>query len=1425
MRKLARTGLFALILGTLPVAAQDVAEEEDGGGFLENLIESRLSGPGFQVDVRGFQGALSSRATIDAIIISDDEGPWLTVHDAVLDWRRSALLRGRLEVEELAAARIELPRLPQGDDSVDLPSAEATPFRLPDLPVAINIGRLDIDSFELGQPVIGEAAVVTLEGSANLADGAGRVDIRAERIDDERGILSLEGEFDNDTRELALDLALEEGPNGIVANLADLPGKPSLSASVEGSGPLDDFRADLSLATDGEPRLDGTVTLTGEDGGTVFAADLQGDVTALFSPQYRPFFGPDVSLEARGTRGADGALSLARLSLEAQSLNLQGRAEIGADGVPDLLDLTGRIAATDGGPVLLPVGEAIRVDGVDLDIQFDASAGDTWTGDIVIEGLDRPGLSLDRVALDGDGIISGSGDTLAVTADLDFDAAGLSLEDAGLEQALGDRIAGGARIDYRAGTPVALDALRLDGAGFTLTGEGSLDPDGENVPLSLTAQLDADRLAVFSALAGRPLNGAATLDLDADATLLGGTFDVALDGRTRDLALNIPQLDPLIGGETRVTLRAERDETGTRIPQLALRNDAVTIYGQAALGSGEGSVALEARIDTLARIDDRLSGPATLTLDAENPGDAWYVTLDATGADARVEGNVTIADLEADAPRADGRLNVQARDLANFGAILDRELGGSVDLRVEGSGRLDGSMADVTLDGTVSDIATGQAELDNLLSGRTALSASVEKNGDAIRLPALRIENPQITATAEARLAPGDSAIDADIALSDLSRVVPAMSGAARVTLDATETGQGWSVDLDGTGAGAEIAADVLLTGLRGETAVPAADGDVSLSVNDLSVFSSIANRPLGGSLRADISGQGALDAGRFDLSANATARNLRAGIAQLDQLLTGAAELAIDASRTGADSPIRVRTFRLDAAGLDATAQGSILGGASDLTFDARLDNLGRFVDGLPGPLTARGRATQGGRGITLDVALDGPAGIDAQVTGSVAEDFGTANLSIDGAAPLRIANPFIQPRSLQGVARFDLGLNGPLALSSLGGTVTVADARFIAPNLALVLEGINATARIRGDSVSIDATARKQEGGTLSASGTIGLGAGFPADLSATLSRVVVEDPRLYRTTADGTVTLTGPLTGGAVIGGTIRLGTTELRVPSTGLGATGPIPDGLVHVNAPPGVTATRRRAGLIEEDSDDARAGGGGGGGFALDLTIIADNRIFVRGRGLDAELGGRLTITGTTSNVIPSGRFELIRGRIDLLGQRITLTEGSITLQGDFVPVLRLVARTSSGDVTVFIVVEGDVSEPDITFRSEPELPEDEVLARLIFGRSIEQISPLQAAQLASAVATLAGKGGGGIVSNLRDQFGLNDLDVTTDDEGNIGVRAGAYLSENLYTDVTIEAGGEAEVNLNLDLTDTITIRGGTSNTGESSVGIFYERDY
>lgn len=578
--------------------------------------------------------------------------------------------------------------------------------------------------------------------------------------------------------------------------------------------------------------------------------------------------------------------------------------------------------------------------------------------------------------------------------------------------------------------------------------------------------------------------------------------------------------------------------------------------------------------------------------------------------------------------------------------------------------------------------------------------------------------------------------------------------------------------------------------------------------------------RSLGGSYRGALAGKaqwtGTTSAGRMVF--DATGRGLGIGQLQADKLLAG--ESRVNLMLTLKDGVVQVERAELNNPQLEARATGAIEGSRQTVDLTARLKNFALLVPEFPGALMVTGRAVQDAAGVQLDLAGKGPGQIDATVKGRIAPGFATADLAIRGTAQAALGNAFVAPRAISGRLGFDLRLNGPLALASVSGPVTLADGRLADPALNFAFQAIAAKADLAGGRAVLSATTEVSSGGQLSANGSAGLAAPFAGDLAIEVRNVTLRDPDLYETTLNGGVTVQGPLTGGAMIAGRIALSETELRVPSTGFGGAGGLP-GLQHVNEPGVVRATRARAGLIA----DAATAGVRGPAYGLDIVLSAPNRLFLRGRGLDAELGGALRLMGSTANVQPAGAFNLIRGRLEILGKRLDLSEALLQMEGALVPFLRIVASTENDGITSGVLIEGPATDPKVTFTSSPQLPEEEVLAQLLFGQTLQNLSALQALQLANAVATLAGKGGEGVVGRLRKGFGLDNLDVKTDAAGGASVTAGKYITESIYSEVTVDQNGQSQINLNLDVTSSITLRGRASSDGTAGLGVVLEKDY
>ena len=609
-----------------------------------------------------------------------------------------------------------------------------------------------------------------------------------------------------------------------------------------------------------------------------------------------------------------------------------------------------------------------------------------------------------------------------------------------------------------------------------------------------------------------------------------------------------------------------------------------------------------------------------------------------------------------------------------------------------------------------------------------------------------------------------------------------------------------------------EASAATLRALVVGKLRTGASDLSATFSISDLSV--------LGAKYQGSIAAEAAMKeaGGLRNLALNGTTRDLAIGQATADLLLAGASELSVTA--TEEKGAVRLNSFSLSNPQISGEGTGTITDGKSRIDLTARLHDVALLAPGFSGPLTVAGSVIEAAEAYILDLTGEGPAATTARIEGSVAADFAKADLRIRGGAQSAFLNRFIAPRNISGPIQFDLSMTGPPRLASLSGQVSAEGAQLVAPTFGLNLDDMRVTANLSGGSAQLAASANVRGGGQISLTGPIEMSAPYQSNLVIDLNAIRLRDPEMYDTAVSGQVAINGPATGGALISGSVALGQTEIRIASTGLGSHSDIGD-ITHINEPLAVRQTRAHAGLVGRGTDT----GSRGAPYQLNIAISAPGRIFVRGRGVDAELGGSLLVGGTTDNILPSGQFTLIRGRIDILGKRLTIDEGLVQLQGALLPYVRFAASTESDGFTTTVLIEGEVSEPEIKFVSSPELPEEEVIAHLLFGRDLTSLSAFQALQLASAVATLAGRGGEGIVSKLRSGFGLDDLDVISAEDGTTAVKVGKYLSEKVYTDVTVGGDGKTEINLNLDIRPGLTGRGTLESDGGTGIGIYFEKDY
>jgi translocation and assembly module TamB len=472
------------------------------------------------------------------------------------------------------------------------------------------------------------------------------------------------------------------------------------------------------------------------------------------------------------------------------------------------------------------------------------------------------------------------------------------------------------------------------------------------------------------------------------------------------------------------------------------------------------------------------------------------------------------------------------------------------------------------------------------------------------------------------------------------------------------------------------------------------------------------------------------------------------------------------------------------------------------------------------PASLDARADFRQ--RRVSLNADLTAGASTRMSVTGdvSLAADRGL-DLDIQGQADLSMLNAVLsaEGRSLQGQVSLNASVSGTVSEPRLSGRATLADGEVQDVQRALRIRGISMTAEGTGERIRITDFSARAGDGTISGNGTIDISqAEMPIDVTLTAkgARPFVGD-RLTATT-DATLRLSGAARGRLLLAGNVDVTRAEITLPEK-------VPATVVVLDVRrPGMTPGQPMDESTPLFSD-----------LRYDLTVASSGQVFVRGRGIEAELDGALMIAGPSTAPQITGGFELRRGTFTVASRTFDLTRGRVTFDGVGItnridPTLDLTAENTSGGISARVTVTGYASAPRIELSSTPTLPQDEILARILFQRSAAQLSGLELAQLAEiAVALASGGSGFDPLGSIRRTLGLSRLSIgststpaTTTGTGTAGqatsstaVEAGTYVLRNVYVGAKQGLSGGTQAEVEVDLTDRLKAFG-TVNTGSSA---------
>jgi translocation and assembly module TamB len=441
--------------------------------------------------------------------------------------------------------------------------------------------------------------------------------------------------------------------------------------------------------------------------------------------------------------------------------------------------------------------------------------------------------------------------------------------------------------------------------------------------------------------------------------------------------------------------------------------------------------------------------------------------------------------------------------------------------------------------------------------------------------------------------------------------------------------------------------------------------------------------------------------------------------------------------------------------------------------------------------------------------------------------------NLPVGGALPDRLmsGNLFAQLRyggpadmlwRLFGVETVDI--SGPVSMGAdIGGTganpvirgsLSSTQARLESAITGTVITNIAATGRFNGSRLLVDKlSGQTRGGGTVSGRAAFDFasesGIGMDVALDAQNAQLISRDD--IGATVTGPIKITSGADGGT-IAGDVRLVRGRFQLGRAAEVATIPQFD-TIELNRP--------------DDEGDVRRPLS----WKLDIDVDSRNQLAVTGLGLDSEWRGKLHLGGTIENPAINGRVDLIRGGYEFAGRRFDLDRGAIRFLGETPPdpLLDITAKANLNGVSALIAVSGTGQKPEIHFSSIPALPEDELLSRLLFGTSITNLSAPEALQLAAAVGSLRG-GGGGLnpINAVRRAAGLDRLRILPADP-TIGIgtsiAAGKYIGRRTYVEVISDGQGYSATRVEFQITRWLSLLSSISTIGRQSAGVKVSKDY
>jgi autotransporter translocation and assembly factor TamB len=427
------------------------------------------------------------------------------------------------------------------------------------------------------------------------------------------------------------------------------------------------------------------------------------------------------------------------------------------------------------------------------------------------------------------------------------------------------------------------------------------------------------------------------------------------------------------------------------------------------------------------------------------------------------------------------------------------------------------------------------------------------------------------------------------------------------------------------------------------------------------------------------------------------------------------------------------------------------------------------------------------------------------------------TGNVTAEGEMAQVLQYLLKSPTSFSGNAKVALHLTGTFQQPQLNGKLDISRGAYEISEIGVLLQNLVASIDIQGPYLFIkQVTASDGKGGQLSGAGyyTIDKEQNNPFALELTLQEATLLNQDYVKIVCNGPLTFKGNSEEGTIIA-QLEVSNASVNIPERSYSTINTVD--VSYINIPK--DTPQPQSAIAKKTSWP----------LALDIHLNISKSLSIKGKDLDSNWRGELAVQGTGSAPLLFGELRITDGQYLFNGNPFTINQGTITFAGDIdkKTTLYVIAGKDLDKVKIDVIAKGPVKNPEISFRSNPPMPQREILSWLLFNRGTSQITPFQGAQLSESITNLStNQQGPDVLSKIRSTFKIDRFEIGRNaNEANTGVNVevGKYISDNIL--ISVIKSDVNKIAIEADLTDRIKLQGQVGDDSQGKLLLKWKRDY